>query len=102
MKHLKQHLFFVAVLCCATSVFAQQNWMKLETDLPTDVNSLHVDAVDGNVVWASLDSDGGGAVYNPVNKIIRTADAGATWSVAHKAYCAYMINIRKFHRPTVS
>ena len=74
MKKVYAFLFAFALCASLTAQWATQN-----TFAGHDYNVLWVDAVDENNVWGSLEQNVGGYYFNPVNKVVRSADGGKTW-----------------------
>jgi photosystem II stability/assembly factor-like uncharacterized protein len=78
MKHFI--LFLLSGLIFTSAALAQKNWSKINTAVADkNGNTLFLDVVNANVVWASMEQNVDGAYYNPVPKVIRTIDGGASW-----------------------
>jgi photosystem II stability/assembly factor-like uncharacterized protein len=77
MKHFT--LLFSCLFLVSVAI-AQKNWAKINTAVADkNGNTLLIDAVNANIVWASMEQNVDGAYYNPLPKVIRTTDGGATW-----------------------
>lgn len=75
MKHL-----FILVFALLFSASLSAQWALQKTNAGDNYNTLWVDMVDANTVWASLDQNINGSYFNAVNKVVRTVDGGRTWT----------------------
>ncbi len=75
---MKKFTILLALFIFSTAnTFAQ--WAQMKTNAG-EYNTLWVDAVDKNTVWASLDQFANGYYFQPANKVVRTTDGGKNWT----------------------
>ena len=77
---MKRHFFFVLFAALFFSATLSAQWALQKTNAGDNYNTLWVDAVDANTVWASLDQNIDGSFFNAVNKVVRTVDGGRNWT----------------------
>lgn len=71
-------LFLLIGFMAGADLSAQ--WALQKTNGGDNFNTLWVDMVDANTVWASLEQNVGGYYFNPINKVVRTLDGGKNWT----------------------
>lgn len=77
---MKKHLYLCLFAGILLSAPLSAQWALQKTNAGDNYNTLWVDMVDANTVWASLDQNINGSYFNAVNKVVRTVDGGRTWT----------------------
>ncbi len=96
MKSLKLHFFILLVLLISSQGITAQNWSRVD-NLVTDRPLFGVSFADNNNVFAV----GGNGSVTGYGVMVKSSDAGATWSTVDIGFPVLRLNTIKFTSPLV-